>query len=280
MGLSKGFPARLKAARERVGMTQTDVASALGIAPQSVQKWESGETEPRQKRVDALAKVLGVSTVSLRYGERRPGGKADALSTLFDEQDPFTAALVSLARAEFRLRGLTREVRAKRRDALESSIDTLQDKLHDAGYHTVTVDGVGTARIDLPDQFCSFYVAPPEVLSAPKGPISFSFDQFHSVETQSGRSAVAVPLLRDREEQPTSHWLFIPCALLTDVPAQPDAPLEARFRRVTYEIDGDDLRVYLVHDNNHPMVIEITPLIDESDPSHIFDLAEHLLPTG
>ena len=44
--------------REKLGMTQTDLASKMNVSPQSVQQWENGKTTPRGKRLDLLSNVL------------------------------------------------------------------------------------------------------------------------------------------------------------------------------------------------------------------------------
>ncbi|WP_386082454.1 XRE family transcriptional regulator [Vreelandella sp. F11] len=54
------FSERLKMARERRGLTQTQLGEMLGVSAQSVQQWESGGTMPRHKRIDSLAKQLNV----------------------------------------------------------------------------------------------------------------------------------------------------------------------------------------------------------------------------
>lgn len=45
-------------------MTQTDLARALGVKPQAVQKWESGGG-PRRDRIKAIAEVLDISEEEL-----------------------------------------------------------------------------------------------------------------------------------------------------------------------------------------------------------------------
>lgn len=54
------FGARVKAARETAGMTQTDLAERMNVSAQGGQKWESGASSPRLSRLYGLATVLGV----------------------------------------------------------------------------------------------------------------------------------------------------------------------------------------------------------------------------
>lgn len=61
---------RIRRARERAGLNQSELARRLGIRPQSVQQWESELNQPKgHKRYEAIGKVLGVSPQWLEYGE-------------------------------------------------------------------------------------------------------------------------------------------------------------------------------------------------------------------
>ena len=55
----------LKDARDRVGMSQELVAEHLGISRQAVTKWESGQSKPSAKNLQALAKLYQVPTEEL-----------------------------------------------------------------------------------------------------------------------------------------------------------------------------------------------------------------------
>lgn len=68
MGNAPGFDTRLRTAMERAGINQSELARRLGIRPQSVQGWVSGESEPRRHRIDQIARVLEVSPRWLRAG--------------------------------------------------------------------------------------------------------------------------------------------------------------------------------------------------------------------
>lgn len=47
--------------RKRQGLSQVDLADALGVSRQSVSKWETDESKPDISKLPVLAKVLGVS---------------------------------------------------------------------------------------------------------------------------------------------------------------------------------------------------------------------------
>ncbi|TWI69030.1 peptidase S24-like protein [Pseudoduganella lurida] len=50
------------------GGNQSEMARAVGVTPQAVQKWMSGVTEPRGANLDAAALFLGVSPSELKFG--------------------------------------------------------------------------------------------------------------------------------------------------------------------------------------------------------------------
>ena len=52
----------LQAARSKKGMTQKELASAVGIAPSTFSNYEAGEREPS---LDVLCKIADVLDVSL-----------------------------------------------------------------------------------------------------------------------------------------------------------------------------------------------------------------------
>lgn len=53
------FAARLRELREESGLTQRDVAAAVGVAHQTYLRWEQGKTEPSVSQLQALASVFG-----------------------------------------------------------------------------------------------------------------------------------------------------------------------------------------------------------------------------
>ena len=55
------FCKNLKSARIKAGMTQEQIASAVGVAVTTYSNWELGKREPNVLKIKALAKVLGVT---------------------------------------------------------------------------------------------------------------------------------------------------------------------------------------------------------------------------
>lgn len=66
------FGVRLRAARERAGLTQGDVARAVDVALNTIWKWESGKRPPCSYSVVRLCDLLGVDADSLLRGVQRP----------------------------------------------------------------------------------------------------------------------------------------------------------------------------------------------------------------
>ncbi|MDA0695969.1 MAG: helix-turn-helix domain-containing protein [Proteobacteria bacterium] len=59
---------RIAKKREAKGLDQTELAHLLEITPQAVQQWESGQTSPRGKNLEALTNILGCTKAYL-FGE-------------------------------------------------------------------------------------------------------------------------------------------------------------------------------------------------------------------
>ena len=51
----------IKSAREKSGMTQRDLATALEVDQSTVSLWEIGKTAPRAKLLPKIAQLLGVT---------------------------------------------------------------------------------------------------------------------------------------------------------------------------------------------------------------------------
>lgn len=72
---------RIRILRERKGWTQTELAKALGISPQSVQQWEDPnpdvQVSPRNRRLTHVADVLGVTVPDLVDQEKTRSDSRD-----------------------------------------------------------------------------------------------------------------------------------------------------------------------------------------------------------
>ncbi|MCC5989148.1 MAG: helix-turn-helix transcriptional regulator [Pararhodobacter sp.] len=60
---------RIAAAREAAGLSQTQLATRLGVRSRTLRGWESDLSEPRANRLQMMAAMLGVSLRWLLSGE-------------------------------------------------------------------------------------------------------------------------------------------------------------------------------------------------------------------
>ncbi len=60
----------LYALRKEKGMTQADLAQALGVTNKAVSKWETGEAMPETGLLLPLSRIFGVTVDELLAGKR------------------------------------------------------------------------------------------------------------------------------------------------------------------------------------------------------------------
>lgn len=60
---------RIEALRQERGMTQLQLAEAMGVTRQAVSKWENGLAFPDLSRLDELAALLGTNIECLLLGK-------------------------------------------------------------------------------------------------------------------------------------------------------------------------------------------------------------------
>jgi transcriptional regulator with XRE-family HTH domain len=80
---------RIRNTREERGITASELARLVGVTPTAVWNWEKNSIRPRQPALEAIAKVLGVTTAFLVYGVEaevaaRPQETASVASILDD----------------------------------------------------------------------------------------------------------------------------------------------------------------------------------------------------
>ena len=61
LGPQDSFGQRIVAARREAGLTQTQLAAAVGVREDTVASWEAGRRQPRVVHVRALARALGIT---------------------------------------------------------------------------------------------------------------------------------------------------------------------------------------------------------------------------
>lgn len=91
---------RLVQYRKQRGMSQEDLATALGISRQAISKWERAEASPDTDNLIALAKLYGISLDELLMNPSKPESTApetaaSAAAVLF--QEPPAAPVVTYA---------------------------------------------------------------------------------------------------------------------------------------------------------------------------------------
>lgn len=64
--MAKTIHERLKAAREKAGLSQADLAAKLKIDKTTVSHWELQKALPRRDRLDDVADALGIEIGELR----------------------------------------------------------------------------------------------------------------------------------------------------------------------------------------------------------------------
>ena len=52
---------RIAEARELRGWTQEQLAASIGTTQQTIQRWESGQTEPKLSSIKKISKALGIT---------------------------------------------------------------------------------------------------------------------------------------------------------------------------------------------------------------------------
>ena len=77
---SRIFRERLRAARDRWGWTQSDLARAAGLQPSALSHYESGARRPSFTNLSRLAAALEVSTDYLVGHERKAPAGGDDLA--------------------------------------------------------------------------------------------------------------------------------------------------------------------------------------------------------
>jgi len=101
----------LRTHRKSKGLTQLDVANAVGVSEATVSRWESGDIENmRRDKIAALSRILGLKPgVIAGYDEGEQGdGESPALKDTGDVLDGFSDEIKNFL---LMLDGLPQEVR-------------------------------------------------------------------------------------------------------------------------------------------------------------------------
>ena len=66
---------RIRQARERVGLSQMELARRIGLSKNAMNSIEAGDADPRASRIVAIAQELGVSTDALLLDKQATGSR-------------------------------------------------------------------------------------------------------------------------------------------------------------------------------------------------------------
>jgi len=105
-----GFSSRLRAVRIAAGLTQREVAEAIGITNSTYCGYETGKREPDVAKIKQLSKILQVSADELLdtgiQAQKRPNvtGKAVKLAMDYDGLDAYGQRMVRLVADEEKAR--------------------------------------------------------------------------------------------------------------------------------------------------------------------------------
>ena len=99
--------ARIRDRREKVQLTQGQLADKLGVSRVAITQWELSTTHPAKSRMAELAEALSCSVLWLTFGETLTMSRTEFETAIREAmQHGFDAAMAELSRLE----------KAKRRD--------------------------------------------------------------------------------------------------------------------------------------------------------------------
>lgn len=84
---------RIKDTREARGITASELARLVGVTPTAVWNWEKNSITPRRPALEAIARVLGVTTAFLVYGTEAEGARPQVTASVASILDDARARL-------------------------------------------------------------------------------------------------------------------------------------------------------------------------------------------
>jgi len=82
---------RIKLARKRKQLSQTDLANLLGVSQPTIGYWENGHHEPRHANMYRIADALNVRRLWLISGQENQAVDTNNAPAITDETDPYLA---------------------------------------------------------------------------------------------------------------------------------------------------------------------------------------------
>ncbi|MCJ2178702.1 helix-turn-helix transcriptional regulator [Novosphingobium album (ex Hu et al. 2023)] len=92
-GTSETLGERIRRLRREREIGMEHFASRIGVSRPTLWKWEKGTAFPRAKKLQAIARALGVSERELLHGNEQPGSRGDQTRSIsFQKRDAAVAA--------------------------------------------------------------------------------------------------------------------------------------------------------------------------------------------
>lgn len=91
---------RLEHLRERHGLTQEQAAARVGITHRQWQRWESGESMPYPRNLDAIASAFGIGIEEFFDPDPERSSQFDQVMVRLDQLERTVEQLVSLLDAQ------------------------------------------------------------------------------------------------------------------------------------------------------------------------------------
>jgi len=82
--MAESLGARIKRLRQERELTLQVVADELGLTPAAISHWESGRIIPKDKKLQDLAKVLGVTFAALKGTKSAVDGQRTPMAEISD----------------------------------------------------------------------------------------------------------------------------------------------------------------------------------------------------
>lgn len=108
------FAERLKKAREASGMSQSLMASRIGVTVATVSNWEKAESAPRANRMQLLASLLNVPLLWLLGGSQQVPESAENVAGAQDLQQKLSDVNAKMSELSSSLEELNLSLQSQR----------------------------------------------------------------------------------------------------------------------------------------------------------------------
>lgn len=130
-------------AREAIGWNQSELARAVGVTPQAVQKWEAGTSVPRMKKMVEIAQALGINHQKIVQAYGLLSAEQRLAAKISGKSEDRAELAAGLSADEKRLLRFFRALPEKLRETAIAQIKALAD-LTSKKVNPVTAEKSGT----------------------------------------------------------------------------------------------------------------------------------------